>query len=82
MTINEKKQLTNYIKGLVRESIQEVDMPKWHNELYGINDEDYEDEDGFINDESFDEPDVPDAHDDFWEEMGHEQPGKIGRAHV
>lgn len=53
MTINEKKQLTNYIKGLVRESLREIDMPRWHNELYGINDEDYDDED--FEDEDYDE---------------------------
>jgi len=78
MTINEKKQLTNYIKGLVRESIQEVDMPKWHNELYGINDEDFEGESGFDNDEAedFDFTDEPDTHNDFWEEMGKSQPGR------
>ena len=42
MTINEKKQLKEYITSLVRESLGEIDMPKWHNELYGINDEDFE----------------------------------------
>lgn len=62
MTINEKKQLSNYIKGLVRESLAEIDMPKWHNELYGINDEDFEDEeDGFENNEI--------GRNDFWDEM-------------
>lgn len=62
MTINEKKQLSNYIKGLVRESLDEIDMPKWHNELYGINDEDFEDEeDGFENNEI--------SRNDFWDEM-------------
>lgn len=44
MTIKEKKQLTNYIKGLVRESLGEIDMSRWHNELYGINDEDYDED--------------------------------------
>jgi hypothetical protein len=78
MTINEKKQLSNYIKGLVRESLGEIDMPKWHNELYGINDEDFEDESGFDNDEAedFDFTDEPDTHNDFWEEMGKSQPGR------
>lgn len=52
MTINEKKQLTNYIKGLVRESLTEIDMPRWHNELYGINDEDYDED---FDDEDYDE---------------------------
>ena len=77
MTINEKKQLSNYIKGLVRESLGEIDMPKWHNELYGINDEDFE-EDGFDNDiaTDFDFTDEPDTHNDFWEEMGKSQPGR------
>ena len=36
MTINEKKQLTRYIKGLVRESIRENEgMPDWWNRQYG-----------------------------------------------
>ena len=52
MTIKEKKQLTNYIKGLVRESLGEIDMPRWHNELYGINDEDYDED---FDDEDYDE---------------------------
>ena len=44
MTLNEKKQLTNYIKGLVRESIGEMDsMPSWWNDQYG--DEPLDDED-------------------------------------
>lgn len=73
MTINEKKQLSNYIKGLVRESLGEIDMPKWHNELYGINDED-----GFEDDEAsdFEFDDEMDTHNDFWEEMGKSQPGR------
>jgi hypothetical protein len=75
MTINEKKQLSNYIKGLVRESLGEIDMPKWHNELYGINDED-----GFENDEiddyDYSNEEIPDKHNDFWEEMGKSQPGR------
>ena len=78
MTINERKQLSNYIKGLVRESLGEIDMPRWHNELYGINDEDYEDEEGFENDSisDLDLSDEPDTHNDFWEEMGKSQPGR------
>ena len=48
MTINEKKQLSNYIKGLVRESLGEMDsMPSWWNDKYGYDDE----MDGFENDE-------------------------------
>ena len=36
MTINEEKQLRNYIKRLVRESIGEMDsMPSWWNNQYG-----------------------------------------------
>ena len=36
MTINEKKQLSDYIKGLVRESLGEMDgMPNWWNNQYG-----------------------------------------------
>lgn len=35
MTINEKRQLSNYIKGLVRESLGEMDsMPSWWNDQY------------------------------------------------
>ena len=35
MTINEKRQLNKYIKGLVRESISEMDsMPLWWNDQY------------------------------------------------
>ena len=30
MTLNEKKQLTNYIKGLVRESLNEMPLPSGH----------------------------------------------------
>lgn len=60
MTINEKRQLSNYIKGLVREALGEVDMPKWHNDLYGTNDEDYF-EDGSENDE------IGDGN-EFWHE--------------
>lgn len=48
MTINEKRQLSNYIKGLVRESLGEMDnMPSWWNDQYGYDDEN----DGFDNDE-------------------------------
>ena len=60
MTINEKKQLSDYIKGLVREALGEVDMPRWHNDLYGVNDEDYF-EDGSENDE------IGDGN-EFWHE--------------
>lgn len=75
MTINEKKQLTNYIKGLVRESLGEMDsMPEWWNKQYGIESVDDElNDEGHYNDE-IDE--VPDEHNDFREEMGHEQPGR------
>ena len=58
MTINERKQLSNYIKGLVRESLGEIDMPRWHNELYGIGDEDWDDED-FDNEEEDEEEAEP-----------------------
>ena len=58
MTINEKKQLSDYIKGLVRESLGEIDMPRWHNELYGVNDEDYEE--GQYDDEIEDDEDFAD----------------------
>lgn len=64
MTINEKRHLSNYIKGLVRESIEEIDMPKWWNDQYGVNDEDFDDEEGFDS-EMYDEPD---KHDEFWYE--------------
>ena len=60
MTINEKRQLSNYIKGLVREALGEVDMPDWHRNYYGVNDEDYF-EDGSENDEIGDE-------NEFWHE--------------
>lgn len=70
MTINEKKQLSNYIKGLVRESLGEMDsMPSWWNDKYGHDDE----MDGFENDE-IDE--IPDEHNDFWAEMGDSKPGR------
>ena len=77
MTINEKKQLSNYIKGLVRESLGEMDsMPSWWNDKYGYDDE----MDGFENDEIDDynhsEEKIPDEHNDFWEEMGKSQPGR------
>ena len=63
MTINEKRQLSDYIKGLVRESLGEMDnMPSWWNDQYGYDDEN----DGFDNDEiddyedfDADENDVP-----------------------
>ena len=58
MTINERKQLSNYIKGLVRESLGEIEMPSWHKELYGIGDEDWDDED-FDNEEEDDEEGEP-----------------------
>lgn len=48
MTINERTQLSEYIKSLVRESISE-EMPEWYfTKLFGINnagdDEEYDDE--------------------------------------
>ena len=50
MTINEKKQLTNYIKVLVRESLGEMDsMPRWWNNQYGVEDDD-ELKDGYYDD--------------------------------
>ena len=77
MTINEKKQLSNYIKGLVRESLGEMDsMPSWWNEKYGPNmDSDYNDfeEDGHYND---DIEEIPDERNDFWAEMGDSKPGR------
>lgn len=77
MTINEKKQLSNYIKGLVRESLGEMDsMPSWWNDKYGHDDE----MDGFENDEvddyDYSNEEIPDEHNDFWEEMGKSQPGR------
>ena len=77
MTINEKKQLSNYIKGLVRESLGEMDsMPSWWNDKYGHDDE----SDGFENDEiddyDYSNEEIPDEHNDFWEEMGKSQPGR------
>ena len=70
MTLNEKKQLTNYIKGLVRESIS-GEMPAWYKKYYG--DEDF-DEDEFESEN--DEDETPDTTNEFWEEMGKEQPGR------
>jgi len=53
MTIKEEKQLRNYIKGLVRESIGEMDsMPSWWNDQYG---------DGPLDDEDLDLDDELDA---------------------
>ena len=78
MTINEKRQLSNYITRLVRESVEEVDMPKWHNDIYGIGDEDFdydEMQDGSDDDEFDDRPSREDIHNDFWEEHGKSQPG-------
>lgn len=69
MTLNERKQLTNYIKGLVRESIS-GEMPAWYKKYYG--DEDF-DEDEFEDDY---EDETTDATNEFWEEMGKEQPGR------
>lgn len=120
MTINEKKQLTNYIKGLVRESINEMpyngpyaefggSMPKilkisedqypkgviainpevgkndpnrkvfipadaiktWKEDYVAISQQDF---DKYCRGEE--EEDIPDHEDDFWAEMGHEQPGR------
>lgn len=63
MTINEKKQLANYIKGLVRESLGEMDsMPNWWNEKYGSSVD--ADEEGFDNDEVSDE-------NELWHENDH-----------
>ena len=83
MTINEKRQLSNYIKGLVRESLGEMDsMPSWYNEKnHGFGDEEeYDDfKSGFENDEidgGFDDYPGEGDGDDFWEEYGHEQPGR------
>lgn len=62
MTINEKKQLTNYIKGLVRESLGEMDsMPRFWNDSYGpeMDDDESFEEDGHYNDE-IEEPVVDD----------------------
>lgn len=39
MTINEKKQLSNYIKGLIRESISEMSLPKGFNYMDELPDE-------------------------------------------
>jgi hypothetical protein len=77
MTINEKRQLSNYIKGIVRESLGEMDsMPSWWNDEYGYDDE----TDGFDNDEiddyDYSNEEIPDEHNDFWEEMGKSQPGR------
>jgi len=137
MTINEKKQLANYIKGLVRESLNEMPLPSghfqgtddlpepksfnaahpyakfggsapkmlriyqdkhpegviainpevgkndpnrkvfipadiikiWKEDYVAISQKDYDDYCG-------QEEDFPDKEDDFWEEMGHEQPGR------
>lgn len=65
MTINEKKQLSNYIKGLVRESLGEMDsMPNWWNKQYG---DEFDDENGFENNEI--DIDEPEEGNDFWNEM-------------
>ena len=65
MTINEKKQLSNYIKGLVRESLGEMDsMPSWWNDKYGHDDEDGSDNDE-ISDEFDDYPAKGDGFDDY-----------------
>ena len=51
MTINEKRQLSNYIKGLVRESLGEMDsMPSWWNDQYRST-MDFDDEEGRDDDE-------------------------------
>ena len=67
MTINEKKQLTNYIKGLVRESLNEMPLPsgffQGHDDLPEDLPNDEEEEFG---DEGWN------THNDFWKEMGHE----------
>ena len=62
MTINEKKQLTDYIKGLIRESLGEMDsMPRFWNDNYGPETDDDEsfEEDGYYDDE-IEEPIVDD----------------------
>ena len=69
MTINEKKQLSNYIKGLVRESLGEMDsMPNWWNDKYrstmDFDDEDFEEghyDDELEGDEELEDLDVDDA---------------------
>ena len=65
MTINERKQLKKYIKGLVRESIGEMEsMPSWWNDQYGFDDPDldFDDEDeGFENNEFWYENDNPES---------------------
>jgi hypothetical protein len=62
MTINEKKQLSNYIKGLVRESLGEMDsMPNWWNDKYRSKMDSDEEDMIDLDDESFDEAD---EHDD------------------
>ena len=72
MTINEKKQLSNYIKGLVRESLGEIEMPRWWKDQYPStnNYDDEGEENDIASDEPFDneEFDIPDTHNEFWEE--------------
>ena len=58
MTINEKKQLTEYVKGLVRESIS-GEMPRFYNDAFGPHkDLDDEDETGFHDDNMDDDEEM------------------------
>ena len=73
MTINEKRQLNRYIKGLVRESIEEIsaDSMPFMDDIYGPQEpEDWEDED-----EEFDSSDEnwedKEDEDEFWHEHDH-----------
>ena len=77
MTINEKRQLSNYIKNLVRESLGEMDsMPSWWNDKYGST-MDLNDDEGLEGGHYDDDIEgFPDEHNDFWEEMGKSQPGR------
>jgi hypothetical protein len=78
MTINEKKQLKEYITSLVRESLGEIDMPKWHNELYGINDEDFEEGGQYDDavDDEFDDYPTRDDINNYWRERHFEGQGE------
>lgn len=73
MTINEKKQLSNYIKGLVRESLGEMDsMPNWWNDKYrstmDSDDEDF-DEEGHYDNELEGDEDFGGFSDDHMEDL-------------
>lgn len=74
MTINEKKQLSNYIKKLVRESIGEMDsMPSWWNAQYGDDDE----LEGFNNDEIEDEDEINDERPVYMDEPDDDEPAGL-----